>query len=351
MNETNGLINTNRVWAILRTGFKISKPALFALCVVTSFHIAVASAMAQPPRQAPAAVAAEDELPVFDGETAYQDLVAICEIGPRISGTAGMRQQQEMIETRMTELEGGVTYQRFNVVHPVNRQLVELQNMIVRWHPEREKRLVICCHYDTRPFADRDPVNPQGEFLGANDGASGVAVLLELAKLIPKLEGPWGIDFLFFDGEEFVYVNRRDPMFLGSTFFAQEYAAGRVAGRYEYGILIDMVGDKNLELYYEKNSLNGAPRLARSIWTVAREMGYREFTAKKRHKIKDDHIPMNSIARIPTVDLIDFDYPTPKSKNAYWHTQKDIPENCSGASLEVVGRVLAEWLIQLEQIR
>ena len=337
-----------------------SAAGLFLLpIIVASFHVAAAPASAQPAtvrpvqpvQPAPVPAAVEDELPVFDGELAYQDLIAICELGPRISGTVQMRQQQEMIETRLTELEGQVTYQRFNVVHPVNRQLVELQNMIVRWHPERAKRLLICCHYDTRPFADRDPVNPQGEFLGANDGASGVAVLLELAKLIPKLEGAWGIDFVFFDGEEFVYRNRRDPMFLGSTFFAQEYAAGRVAGRYNYGILIDMVGDKNLELYYEKNSLHGAPRLARSIWAVAAELGYSEFTAKKRHKILDDHIPLNSIAKIPTVDIIDFDYPTKNSKNAFWHTQKDIPENCSANSLEVVGRVLAAWLVQLEKIR
>ena len=344
-------MNTKRIWT------RLCKTGLFLLLIiVASFYVATAPASAQPAtvqqaQPAPVVAVVEDELPVFDGEVAYQDLVAICELGPRISGTVQMRQQQEMIETRLTELEGQVTYQRFNVVHPVNRQLVELQNMIVRWHPDRVKRLVICCHYDTRPFADRDPVNPQGEFLGANDGASGVAVLLELAKLIPKLEGAWGIDFVFFDGEEFVYMDRRDPMFLGSTFFAQEYVAGRVAGRYDYGILIDMVGDKNLELYYEKNSLHGAPRLARSIWAVAAELGYREFPAKKRHKILDDHIPLNSIAKIPTVDIIDFDYPTKNSKNAFWHTQKDIPENCSANSLEVVGRVLAAWLVELEKIR
>lgn len=291
------------------------------------------------------------ELPAFSGEDAYQDLIAICELGPRISATEAMRQQQEMIETRLVELGAAVAYQRFNVVHPVNRQLVELQNMIVRWHPERTKRLVICCHYDTRPFADRDPQNPQGEFLGANDGASGVALLLELGKLIPHLEGAWGIDFIFFDGEEFVFVNRRDPMFLGSTFFAQEYAAGRANGVYSYGILVDMVADKNLEIYYEQNSLKGAPRLARSIWAVAKELGHDEFTAKKRHKIKDDHIPMNSIAKIPTIDIIDFDFPDKRSKNGYWHTQQDVPENCSAESLGIVGSVLAEWLIQLEQIR
>ena len=289
--------------------------------------------------------------PLFDGEAAFATLVEICEIGPRISTSDGMRQQQELIQTRLEELGGVVTYQRFNVRNPSNGLAAELQNMIVRFHPEREKRLLLCCHYDTRPFADRDPVNPAGKFIGANDGASGVALLLELAKIVPALDGRWGIDMVFFDGEEFVFVHRRDPMFLGSTYFAQEYAAGRIDGNYSYGILFDMVADKNLEIFYEKNSMSSAPRLMRSIFAVAKQLGRTEFSAEKRHKIKDDHLPLNSIAKIPTCDIIDFDYPTKRDKNAYWHTQQDIPENCSGESLEAVGSVMREWLIQLEAIR
>lgn len=311
----------------------------------------------QTPTQESSALHQDDEkgngIPKFDGEAAYQDLVEICRIGPRISTSEGMAQQQALIQERMESLGGEVIYQPFNVNNPATGQQVELKNMIVRWQPERKKRLLFCCHYDTRPFADRDPINPRGQFIGANDGASGVALLLELAKSMPNLPGEWGIDMVFFDGEEFVYVHRRDPMFLGSTYFAENYAAGNHDVEYTYGILVDMVGDKHLELYYEKNSMGNSNglRLMRSIWGVAKQMGRKEFTAKKRHKIRDDHLPLINIARIPTVDIIDFDYPTAESKNAYWHTTQDIPENCSAESLEAVGSVLQEWLLQMEMIR
>lgn len=294
-----------------------------------------------------------DEIPAFSGEEAYQRLIEICDIGTRISTSDGMAQQQAMIQEYMEALGGEVTFQPFNATNPLNNRLVELKNMVVRWHPERTKRLLLCCHYDTRPFADRDPVDPQGKFLGANDGASGVALLMELSKLMPHLEGDWGIDMVFFDGEEFVFVNRRDPMFLGSTFFANEYAAGRWDATYTFGILVDMIGDKNLELYYEKNTMKDPEslRLMRSIWAVAKEMGREEFKATKRHKIRDDHIPLIQIAKIPTVDIIDFDYPSKQEGNKYWHTTQDIPENCSADSLHAVGSVLSEWLLQMEQIR
>lgn len=294
----------------------------------------------------------EDGIPKFDGDEAYQRLVEICEIGTRVSTSEGMAKQQAMIQEYMEALGGTVEYQAFNATNPINGRLVELKNLVVRWHPGREKRLLLCCHYDTRPFPDRDPVNPRGVFLGANDGASGVALLMELAKTMPKLEGEWGIDMVFFDGEEFVFDSRRDPMFLGSTHFANEYAAGRWNEQYVYGILVDMIGDKDLQVFYEKNTMRDpdALRLMRSIWAVAREMGRDEFQATKRHKIRDDHLPLIQIAKIPTVDIIDFDYPDKVTGNQYWHTTQDIPENCSADSLHAVGSVLQEWLIQLERI-
>ena len=104
-------------------------------------------------------------------------------------------------------------------------------------------------------------------------------------------------------------------------------------GKLNYAILVDMIGDKELEIYYEGNSLQMASRLTRSIWSVANEIGVQEFKTKERHKIRDDHLPLNSIARIPTCDIIDFDYPRIGSENKYWHTQQDIPKNCSAESL------------------
>ena len=139
-------------------------------------------------------------------------------------------------------------------------------------------------------------------------------------------------------------------MFLGSGFFANEYATRKFDWKYTYGVLLDMVGDKNLEIDYEGNSLGFAPRLTRSIWGVAQELGIKEFIAKERHKIRDDHLPLNSIARIETCDIIDFDFPDINSNNAYWHTQQDSVENCSAESLGKVGRVVLEWLRQMQRL-
>ena len=186
--------------------------------------------------------------------------------------------------------------------------------------------------------------------MGANDGGSGVALLCELGKQIAEMDGGYGIDFVFFDGEEFVYLAQRDPMFLGSTFFANEYASRKFDWKYQFAILVDMVGDKNLQIHYEGNSLGYAPRLTRSIWSVAKDLGVVEFVPEQRHKIRDDHLPLNSIAGIETCDIIDFDYPDLNSNNAYWHTQRDIVENCSAESLEKVGSVVLEWLRQMQEL-
>ncbi|MEM9409720.1 MAG: M28 family peptidase [Planctomycetota bacterium] len=297
-------------------------------------------------RSSPGLEVASKDDSKFDAKASYQYLIDICDIGPRMSTSRGMVKQQEYLKAHFEKLDGAVYFQPFEVFHPLDGRRVELNNMLVRWHPQREKRLLICCHYDTRPFPDRDPVNPRGRFIGANDGGSGVALLCELGQHVGALSGLFGVDFVFFDGEEFVYVAKKDPMFLGSTHFSREYAKGRVRANYIAGVLVDMVGDKNLELYYEGNSLNKAPRVTRDLWSIAGRLGIKEFVPKRRHKIRDDHLPLNRIARIPVCDIIDFDYPV--EGNDYWHTEKDIVSNCSADSLGKVGTVVLEWLREMQ---
>lgn len=286
----------------------------------------------------------------FDGEAAFKHLKAVCKIGPRVSASLGMKKQQSYIQEHFRKIGGRVLSQPFKVRSPYTGKFVQLHNIIVQWHPDRKKRLLICCHYDTRPFADSDPRNPRAKFIGANDGGSGVGLLCELGNHMKTLEGDFGVDFIFFDGEEFVIQRQRDPMFLGSTHFSNEYAGGRVGWKYEYGILVDMVADKDLQIYMEGNSLSFADGLTRSVWNVANELGVKEFHAEQRHKIRDDHLPLNSIARIQTCDIIDFDYPNPTQGNIYWHTQKDTVENCSAESIGKVGSVVLEWIRQIQKL-
>jgi Zn-dependent M28 family amino/carboxypeptidase len=225
---------------------------------------------------------------------------------------------------------------------------VEVANLIVQWHPERKRRVLIATHYDTRPFPDNDLRDPRGEFIGANDGGSGTALLCQLGKHMPDLPGEIGVDFVLFDAEEFVFDQRNAEYFIGSTYFAKDYAAKPPGYRYEYGVLLDMIGDANLNLYFEKNSLQQAGQLTRSIWQTARRLRVAEFTPRLRHTVRDDHLPLNEIAKIPTCDIIDFDYPQPGGNVSYWHTQQDTLDKCSPLSLAKVGWVVHQWLQDLK---
>lgn len=283
----------------------------------------------------------------FHGERAYGHLKEICAIGPRISGTEGMRRQQAYLKDHFEKLGGIVAFQEFDARQPLNGSKVRLANLIVEWHPEKRDRILLCAHYDTRPYPDLDEIDPKGIFLGANDGASGTALLCELARSMPGLKSRYGVDFVLFDGEELVYDGDRDPYFLGSEHFAREYAAMPPAHRYKYGVLLDMVGDANLQIKQEVNSLrtHETQQLVKQIWSVAKSLKVTEFVDQRGHELRDDHLALNNIARIPSIDIIDFDYPHPGfGATNYWHTTRDVPENCSALSLAKVGWVVQTWL-------
>jgi hypothetical protein len=288
-----------------------------------------------------------EDIPV-SGQRAYDHLVAICDIGPRISATQGMYKQQEYLRIHFEKLGGKVSLQEFEVRHPENGARVTLANMIVQWHPEKKERILLACHYDTRPYPDEDP-DPRkrrDKFLGANDGASGAALFCELAEHMHTLKCPYGVDFVLFDAEEFIFDPNRDPFFLGSEHFARQYVAEPPPHRYRCGIVVDMIADKELQIYREPNSLRTreTQKLVADIWSTARSLGVLEFIPQTRMiEIRDDHLALNNIAGIPAIDIIDFDYPRPRGPS-YWHTTKDIPENCSPLSLAKVGWVLKEWL-------
>lgn len=299
-------------------------------------------------RQSGAGAAAGLVIPApYDADRAFDYLLKICELGPRPSATEAMRRQQEILSDFFEQRGAQVDLQRFNVRHPQSGEAVELANLIASWHPERPKRFLLCAHYDTRPFPDRDPHNPRGRFVGANDGGSGVAALMELAHHIERLPADVGIDIVMFDGEELVYQEGRDDYFLGSTYFARHHVANPPEVPYRAGILLDMVGDKEQRIYYERNSWKYAREVTKSIFATANSLGVDAFVPRIRHEIRDDHLPLNLIAKIPTVDLIDFDYPRPGiGAPQYWHTMQDIPENCSGHSLATVVYVVHQWLMR-----
>ncbi len=297
----------------------------------------------QPPRDAFAADR-DPQVPVpvaFSAQKAMDYLAEICKIGPRISGTDGMRQQQEYLKKHFDGLGLKVELQRFTARQQSQRQPVEMANFIVSFDPNRPRRVVLCSHYDTRPIADQeeDPRKWREPFVSANDGASGVALLMELANHFKEIKPAVGVDLVFFDGEEYIFDPNNDKYFFGSEHFAQEYRKNRQQGQTRYlgAILLDMVGGKDAHFPVEPNSHMLAGALVQEVWQIAAGQKSRAFLNRfARTAVLDDHLALNN-AGIPAIDIIDFDYP-------HWHKLSDVPANCSGDSLEQVARVLSAWL-------
>ena len=281
----------------------------------------------------------------IDADRAYGYLKTICAIGPRTAGSVANTRQRNLVAAHFKKYGATVEEQSFAGKDPVSGSPVQMANLIGSWFPERTERVMLGVHYDTRPYPDEDP-NPANRlkpFIGANDGASGVALLMEIAHHLTDSGTPWGVDLVLFDGEELVYgggQNQTGDYFLGSKYFAKVYATARRAKsdekHYEAALVLDMVGDKNLNIDREPYSLEFAPGLVRDVWAVAKSLKISQFRSGTGRAVYDDHLPLND-AGIPAIDIIDFDYP-------HWHTAHDIPENCSGESLAQVGKVVTAWL-------
>lgn len=276
----------------------------------------------------------------FNGQRAYDHLKELCDLGSRPSGSEAMLAQQRKLAEHFEKLGGKVSFQKFKSRHPLNGEAVPMANMLVEWHPERRQRILLCTHYDTRPFPDQDPHNPRGTFVGANDGGSGTALLMELARSMPALKGNLGVDFLLLDGEEFVF-GEHGTYFIGAEYFATQYVARPPQHRYRYGVLLDMVGDADLQIFPDRRSMSwdDTRPLVDQLWRTASRLGVREFGNNRRYDVLDDHIKLHDIAGISCIDIIDFKYPA-------WHTEGDTPDKCSALSLAKVGWVVEEWLKQ-----
>jgi hypothetical protein len=274
----------------------------------------------------------------FDAKRAMGYLDALCAIGPRISATDGMAKQQELLKKHFEDLGAQVEFQKLTARQKSREQPVEMANLIVSWNPERPRHVILCSHYDTRPIADQEP-NPRkwhDPFLSANDGGSGVALLMELGNAMKDLKTQVGVDFVFFDGEEYIFDPRGDQYFFGSEYFAAQYRKGKPKFKYTAAVLLDMIGGKDARFPIEQNSWFQAAPLVKEVWGIAEDFKCPAFRAVEGPTVQDDHLAL-SRAGIPAVDIIDFSY-------THWHRLSDMPENCSGASLDQVARVLSVWL-------
>ena len=281
----------------------------------------------------------------IDGDRAFGYLKAICAMGPHPAGSPANAKVRQFVADHFTKLGGVVREQPFTGHDPVSNAELSMANLVGSWFPERAERVVLCAHYDSRPFPDEDP-NPENRkqpFIGANDPASGIAMLMEIAHHLKDSPTTWGVDLVLFDTEELVYgsgPNQTGEYFLGSKHFAQTYAKARrdkkSKDRIEAAILFDLVGGKNLVVPRDPYSMEFAPSLVNDVWRVAQALKVPQFRSEYGPQVTDDHLPLNNVG-IPAIDIIDFHYP-------YWHKAADLPENCSGESLAQVGKVVTAWL-------
>jgi glutaminyl-peptide cyclotransferase len=294
---------------------------------------------------------AADQLPkvgvgkpvAFDGKRAMRYLEAICDLGPRMSGTPAMKKQQALIRKHFTDLGFDVRAQNFDAKQISQKKSVPMTNLIVSFFPDRDRRIILSSHYDTRPIADQEENrrNWNKPFVSANDGASGVAMMMELGNHMKGLKSEVGVDFVLFDGEEYVFETAQfgggDKYFFGSEHFAADYTKTRNTRKFKYeaGALLDLCHAKGTVLKVEQYSYAAAPKVCEQIWATAAGIGAKSFKYAPGPEVLDDHIALNR-ADIPTADLIDFDYP-------HWHRLTDTPDKISGEQMAEVAKVLATW--------
>lgn len=264
--------------------------------------------------------------------------------GPRVPGTkAHIACRQWLVET-LKQAADTVFVQHF--IATVYGRKYPCSNIIAQLYPDRPNRVLLCAHWDSRPTADEDPIpaNRKKPVPGANDGASGVAVVLEIARLLRQHPPPVvGIDIALFDAEDMGAPTDEAMFCLGSKYFASNFP---LPVRPHYGILFDLVGDHDAHFFIERTSQQVAPALVERIWSIARIYGNGRFSHQVGGSVIDDHLPLIEIG-IPTVNIIDLELVGNVSKierRRYWHTTRDDIENISSATLASVVRVVLALL-------
>ena len=282
----------------------------------------------------------ETSVPQFDSQSAFKHLIEQCDFGPRNPGSEGHENTKNYILDITKAFADSVIVQNFSFESALEKKSHQGFNIVARFNPSNETQILIGAHWDTRPYADRDleKKNFYKPILGANDGASGVAILLELAKLLNKNKPPIGVNLVFFDAEDSGVSEENESYCKGSIFFAKNLPIPNI----KEAIILDMVGDKQLSLPIERNSLNFNPTLVRQLWDRAKKLNLKAFKGVVGLAIYDDHVPLFQYANIPSIDIIDFRYPN--SFKNYWHTVEDTPKNCSPESLGQVGTLMVDYI-------
>jgi len=292
-------------------------------------------------------------VPDFSADSAYNFVAKQVAFGPRVPGTEAHKQAADYFVEKLGSYGAKVEVQTFEAI-TFDNETLELKNIIASFNPEKSKRILLAAHWDSRPFADKDTERQYEAIDGANDGASGVGVLLEIARVLSESEGPEvGVDMILFDGEDWGNdvgtqgdVPLRDGWnswwCLGSQYWSKnKHEPGYSA---YFGVLLDMVGAEGSQFHMEGESMRYAPGVVDKVWDRAQKIGYGSFFVKSRKSgITDDHIFVNEFAKIPMINIVHYD-PEHGYFGDYHHTHKDSMNVISRKTLEAVGETVLNVL-------
>lgn len=283
----------------------------------------------------------------FSADSAYAYVAAQVAFGPRVPGSESHTQCVEWIAGKMQAFGAEVTVTN-DMGTTYDGQPQPVRNIVAKYRPDRVNRLLLCAHYDSRPFADQDEDETKRDtpISGANDGASGVAVLMEIGRQLQAKAPNLGVDIIFFDAEDggtpehkHVTDYRPDTWCIGSQIWAKS-EEGRKA-EHRFGILLDMVGGRDATFPMEMYSKSKAPEVVNKVWTVAEQLNYgASFLRTEGGYITDDHLYVNRLTNIPCIDIIDYRLDSNMGFCPTWHTQNDVLENIDRTTMRIVGETV-----------
>lgn len=296
----------------------------------------------------------EVAIPDFSADSAYLFVEEQVNFGPRVPNKAAHAACAAYLVDKLKAYADTVIEQDFESAAYDGTNLF-LKNIIASFNPSKNKRILLAAHWDTRPFADKDSVNISEPITGANDGGSGVAVLLEIARQLRLNPGfEVGIDIIFFDGEDYGVPHfeqgYKNVPFSGFCLGSQYWAKNKHVPNYSayYGVLLDMVGAQGAKFYQEGLSMNSAPSIVKKVWDYGQDLGYGDyFIPQKTQEILDDHKFVNQWANIPMIDIIEYDPSTKNYFGKYWHTHRDNMDLIDKNTLKAVGQTVLK-LVYLE---
>lgn len=290
----------------------------------------------------------EIKKPAFNSDSAYLFIQKQVDFGPRVPGTASHKECAQWLTMKLSSYGGEIHNQHFKA-RTYDGKIYDGINIIASFQPEKTQRIMLSSHWDSRPFADHDPDKSKHyqAIDGANDGASGVGVLLEMARLMQLQHPNIGVDIMLWDLEDYGEHNdaigepKSDTWCLGSQYWSKNLHDASYSAR--YGVLLDMVGAKNPVFCKEYYSMQFASFVVEKVWKTAQKLGYQSvFRDIEEGVIMDDHFYINRDAGIPTVDIIHYDSQQKNGFFPHWHTVNDNMESIDKSTLKMVGDVLVE---------